>query len=107
MIRTFPKSVEFYAVSADGKTAGGAICLRLNTRILYTLFLGHLPEFSSYSPVTMVVAGIYERCQKAGIKLLDLGTALPSTPGEITGLMRFKERLGAEASDKRTYYRKF
>ena len=107
MIRTFPESVEFYAVSADGQTAGGAICLLLNTRILYTLFLGHLPEFSSYSPVTMVVAGIYEHCRKAGIKLMDLGAVPPPTvSGEITGLMRFKEMLGGEVSDKRTYYRK-
>ena len=38
---------------------------------------------------------------------MDLGPTPPSVSGEITGLMRFKERLGSEVSDKRTYYRKF
>ena len=107
MIDTFPESVEFYEVSDGGQTVAGAICLLPNTRILYTLFWGHLPEFDSHSPVAMVAAGIYERCRKAGIKLMDLGPTPPSVSGEITGLMRFKERLGSEVSDKRTYYRKF
>ena len=107
MIREFPKSVEFYAVSDGGQVAAGAICLILNPRILYVLFWGHLQEFDSYSPVTMLAAGIYDRCQEGRIKLMDLGTSVQTVPGEITELMRFKERLGAEVSAKQTYYRKF
>ncbi|WP_462137811.1 GNAT family N-acetyltransferase [Candidatus Mycalebacterium sp.] len=105
MINEFPQNVEFYDVSASGRTIAGAICLILNPEILYTLFWGNLREFDSHSPVTMLAAGIYNRCRNGKIKLMDLGTS--AAFGEENGLSLFKKRLGAEASEKRVYCVKF
>lgn len=103
MISEFPKNIEFYEASNGREIAAGAICLILNPSTLYTLFWGHMPEFDSHSPVAMLANGIYNRCREGGFRLMDLG----ASPHKQKGLIRFKERLGAESSEKRTYGIKF
>ena len=46
---------------------------------------------------------LYEYAQSAGIELIDLGVSLDHQGTEKASMMRFKENLGAEKSEKVTY----
>ncbi len=50
---------------------------------------------------------LYEYAQSEGIVLIDLGVSLDHTGREKASLMRFKENLGAERSEKVTYEKVF
>jgi hypothetical protein len=86
----------FSVFHADERTAA-ALCTKVNSGILYDFYHDSLAAYKSYSPVTLLLEGVYHYCQQAGIRLLDMGTS-PSR-----SLQAFKEHCGGMLSFKHTY----
>jgi hypothetical protein len=100
MAHAFPQQISLFGVEDDSRIIAGAICVRLNARILYVYSWGHLPEYDVHSPVALLADGIYRFAREDGCELLDIGT-VPSVEGR--GLMAFKENIGCTASLKLVY----
>ncbi len=108
MVETFPGAYSFYGVEHDGETVASAICVRLNARVLYTLFWGDAPGYEQHSPVAFLAAGLYAASRAKGFRLMDTGTVPSIRSGPAAaGLARFKENLGCKATLKLTYSKTF
>jgi len=103
MVETFPGSLSFYGVTHGEELVASAICVRLNARVLYTLYWGDIPGYSRYSPVAFVAAGVYAAAREKGFRLMDTGTVPSIRSGPAAGLIKFKENLGCRATLKLTY----
>ncbi len=96
-----PGQMHTFGVLKEGKLTAAALCFRVNDEIMYDFSHAHLRSFDSYSPVLLLMSGMYEFGLKNGVKLIDLGSSslnnLPNYP-----LISFKESVGAIISPK--YY---
>ncbi len=101
-VTQLPGIFQVFTARISGKLAALTVTVRINDRILYTLYPADNPEFLSLSPLILVNAGIYTYCQNHRFQLLDLGI---STENGIRneGLIRFKKNLGAMESVKHSY----
>lgn len=101
-ISQFPDKYLIFGVSVGSKLVAASVSIKVNDQILYTFYLGDHLEYRRHSPVTYLVAGIYDYCFKHGFELLDLGTS--SDKGVINqGLYNFKKTFGAIDSFKPTF----
>lgn len=103
MVETFPGAVSFYGVNHGEELVASAVCMRLNPRVLYTLYWGDIPGYSRYSPVAFLAAGVYASAREKGFRLMDTGTVPSIRSGPAAGLIKFKENLGCRATLKLTY----
>jgi hypothetical protein len=105
MKKLFPEKVFFFTCNAHNTTVAAAICIALNTKVLYVFYWGDKPGFEQYSPIAYLAAGIYDFAFKNSFSQLDAGI---STEGGIPnpGLMRFKSALGFDPSLKLTFTKK-
>ncbi|MBL7847466.1 MAG: hypothetical protein JNL40_08365 [Cyclobacteriaceae bacterium] len=79
-----------------------SIAIRVHPNILYNFYSGHLKKHDSFSPMVMLLGGLYRYCEKQNIQLLDLGTSSLHGQPNFT-LLDFKLRLGAEPSIKLSF----
>ena len=103
MVETFPGAMTFYVAHHQDTVAAAAVCLRLNPRVLYTLYWGDIPGYERHSPVAFLAAGVYAAAREQGFCLMDTGTVPSIQSGPAAGLIRFKEGLGCKATLKLTY----
>lgn len=98
----FPKKVLLFSVSQQTERAAACIALQVSDDIVYTFYYDHAAAFQVFSPVVLLMEGIYEYCQGSNIRVLDLGTA--SINGEPNfPLLTFKNHLGGLPSTKLTF----
>lgn len=101
-ISQFSNDYLLFGVSDDSKLAATSVSIKVNDKILYTFYLGDRLEYRRHSPVTFLVAAIYDYCVGHGFQLLDLGTS--TDKGVINqGLYNFKNTFGAIDSFKPTF----
>jgi hypothetical protein len=101
-VEVFPNEFVFFEVMKGYERAAASIAIRVADDILYNFYSAHHSRFDAWSPVVMLIEGMYGWCQQQGIKLLDLGTsALDSQPN--FSLLDFKLRLGAHPTAKLTF----
>jgi hypothetical protein len=100
----FPAHLFFFGINEGTKVVAGAICVRLNPRVLYAAYWGDLHGYERFSPITLLADGIYRFARSNGYALLDTGTVPDSAPNR--GLIRFKEGLGFAPSLKLTYVKR-
>lgn len=95
----FPGKMHFFNVTHAQKIIAGSICLAITSEVFYIFYWGDLPGYETYSPVVLLASGIHDFAREQGFALVDAGT---STVGNVPnhGLIRFKEKLGFEASLK-------
>ncbi len=86
-----------FSVFHEDERIAAALCIKVNSGIIYNFYHESLAAYKSYSPVTLLLKGIYRYCQQAVIRMLDMGTS-PSR-----SLQAFKEHCGGIASFKHTY----
>ena len=103
MMETFPGALTFYAVHHGDEMVASAVCVRLNERVIYTLYWGDVPGYGRYSPVAFLAAGVYAFAREKGFTLMDTGTVPSIRSGPAAGLIKFKENLGCKATLKLTY----
>ncbi|MBX2968354.1 MAG: GNAT family N-acetyltransferase [Cyclobacteriaceae bacterium] len=101
-VDVFPDRFVFFEVMKGYERAAASIAIRVADDILYNFYSAHHSRFDAWSPVVMLIEGMYGWCQQQGIKLLDLGTsALDNQPN--FSLLDFKLRLGAQPTAKLTF----
>ena len=101
-VEVFPDQFVFFEVMKGYERAAASIAIRVTDDILYNFYSAHHSRYDAWSPVVMLVDGMYTWCQQQGIRLLDLGTsALNNQPN--FSLLDFKFRLGAQATSKFTF----
>src|SRR5690606_28102923 len=71
-IQKFPDNYTLSGVFDGNKMIAAAVSIVVNTEIMYCFYIGDSLAYRRYSPVTMLVAGIYESCSTENFKLLDL-----------------------------------
>jgi hypothetical protein len=104
--RRFPDEFRVFTVRDGTELAALTVVIRLNARVLYTFYPADAERYLDHSPTILTTAGIYAYAQANGYGLLDLGT---SSNGGVpnAGLVRFKQNLGAEPSEKVTFVKDF
>lgn len=98
----FPEQLLLFAVSQESALAAACIAIQVSDDVLYTFYYDHAKTYDAFSPVVMLMEGIYHFCQAKQIHLLDLGTAAldrqPNFP-----LLAFKAHVGGIPSSKLTF----
>jgi GNAT acetyltransferase-like protein len=93
-----------FGVYDDDKLIAATIAIQVNSKVLYHFYPAHSPEYNNFSPMVMLVEGLYNWCRTEQIELLDLGTSYVNNKMNQS-LVRFKKHLGGEES-KALIYRK-
>jgi hypothetical protein len=91
-----------FGVYRQGVLVAAAISIRVSKEVLYNFYLAHSKDTDKFSPVVILIEGIYGWCRERNIQWLDLGTsALEDKPN--FSLLEFKLRLGAVPVSKFTF----
>jgi hypothetical protein len=99
----FPDKFVVFVVKDGSTVAALTIAVRVRKDILYYYLPASHPDYRSFSPMVMLIAGLYRYCQQHGISLLDLGVSLDNNRLPKPSLMRFKRNVGAQESLKLTF----
>lgn len=99
MAVTFPDAIVLFGIEDGDHLAASAVCLWLSSTVLYVLYWGDRPGYSSLSPVVSLANAIYAYCQAQGAELLDVGTSTVDLDPNF-GLIQFKRGLGFTESLK-------
>jgi hypothetical protein len=102
VIQKFPGKIVLFGVLHDRDWAAASISIRVRNGILYDFYHDHTSRFDNLSPVVLLVAGIYDYCQRHQIEMIDLGTSMQASQPNFD-LLRFKKNLGARFSPKLTF----
>ncbi len=106
MAVALPESVLGFGCYQGGEMVASAVCIRVNSQILYIFYWGESPGFESWSPVSLLAQSIYDYAASSGYRLLDAGTAtLSGEPNH--GLISYKKALGFVESLKITLEKNF
>ena len=98
----FPNRYLLFGVFDQDKLIAASICIAVNGNVLYDFYHGELPEYTSTSPVTMLVATLYQYANSNKFQILDFG--ISSVKGKLDkGLFMFKKSLGAKVERKEMY----
>lgn len=101
-IARFPHNYLIFGLYHHDVLIATSVCIRVNSQILYTFYIGDNIDFRKSSPVVPLIHNIYKYAGDNGFKILDLG--LSTENGKVNkGLFHFKESLGALTTEKPTY----
>lgn len=102
-VRHCPDDFFLFAIMHDDIMIAASIAVRINRQVLYHFYPGHLQAYNAFSPMVMLIDGIYSWCQYKGITLFDLGTSALPDGHPDPGLLNFKRNAGGVLSDKLTF----
>ncbi|MBL3656489.1 hypothetical protein [Fulvivirga sediminis] len=95
MYKNFPDQYLLFGVFDDKTLIAVAVSIKVSDQVLYNFYHGDDFKYRTYSPIVMVLQGVYNYCQKLQIRFLDLG--ISSVSGVLNeGLYAFKRNCGAE-----------
>lgn len=101
-VEAFPNQFIFFEVMKGYERAAASIAIRVSDDILYNFYSAHHSRYDAWSPVVMLMDGMYGWCQQQGVRLLDLGTSASDNQPNFS-LLDFKLRLGAQLTAKLTF----
>ena len=107
LLTDLPHQAQVFMVKDGDEIISLTVGIRVNSKILYNFCPADNLDYRPYSPMVFLNRFLYEYAQRKGIELLDLGVSLDHLGNEKDSLMRFKENLGAERSEKVTYVKLF
>ncbi|GAB3491600.1 hypothetical protein GCM10027341_04810 [Spirosoma knui] len=96
----FRDQFSVFAVMNYERIAALVITVRVSDTILYSFLPGSHADYRTYSPMVMLIDGLYRYCQQLGISLLDLGLSVDGNQLPKPSLIQFKRNLGAQESPK-------
>lgn len=99
----FPDRFAVFLVRDNRRLAAITVAVRVRDDILYNFLPASDPTYDTYSPMVMLINGLYDYCQQQKIHLLDLGVSLDANRQPKQSLLRFKRNLGAQESLKCTF----
>lgn len=100
LLCTFPDKFLIFSVTDGSNLAALAITVRVRQDILYYFLPVSNPAYQTFSPMVLLLDGLFAYCQQHHIQLLDLGVSLDNLHTPKPGLIRFKRNLGASESAK-------
>jgi hypothetical protein len=101
-LKLFPSNYLLFGVFDQKKLIATSVCIKVNNEILYCFYIGDALAYRHYSPVTLLIDGIFEYCKTHHFKILDLG--LSTDKGVLNkGLYAFKKSFGSFDSRKLTF----
>jgi hypothetical protein len=100
LLVTFSDQFLVFTLHDGNQLIALTVTVRVRHDILYTFLPASLPSYNAFSPMVMLLNGVYAYCQREHISLLDLGVALDNARRPKAGLARFKRNLGAQESPK-------
>ncbi|MFD2569931.1 GNAT family N-acetyltransferase [Spirosoma soli] len=103
LLKRFPDEFRVFVVNHGLVITALSVVVRVREDILYNFLPASNPDYNTFSPMVMLVNGLYTYCQQQGIRLLDLGVSLDGNHQPKPSLMRFKRNLGAQESSKLTF----
>ena len=103
LVEIFPDEIKVFSVSDLDKLIALAVTVRVNNVILYNFLPADVPEYRQYSPIVLLMDGIYQYCQEQKISTIDLGVSLDHLGNEKPSLIRFKENIGGKECQKITW----
>ncbi|MCX6219199.1 GNAT family N-acetyltransferase [Spirosoma sp.] len=106
LLQSFPEQFSVFTVTNGPSLAAVMITVRVRHDILYTFLPASDPAYHAFSPMILLIDGLYSHCQQHGIHLLDLGVSLDASRQPKPSLLRFKRNLGAQESPKYTLERR-
>jgi hypothetical protein len=102
LFSAFPEQYQVFSVRSQNQLVALTVTVRVNEQILYNFYPADHAEFLNFSPIVFLLKGLYAYCQSRNIGIIDLGTATDQGM-PLPGLIRFKQNLGAETSEKQTF----
>lgn len=105
LFQTFPNECAVFTVMDGDTIAALTITIRVRHDILYNFQPASNPDYDAFSPMVLLMKGIYTYCQQHEIGLLDLGPSLDENRQPKPGLARFKRNLGAQESPRLVFER--
>jgi GNAT acetyltransferase-like protein len=105
-VERFRNDYVLFGIFKNETLAAASISIQVKKKILYNFYSAHHSDFDEFSPVVMLVEGMYQHCAKKQIELLDLGTSAADGKPNFN-LLDFKLRLGAKPSTKLTFEKDF
>lgn len=106
MFNHFPNEYQIFTVRDKENIAALTVTIKINKKILYNFYPADSHQYKNFSPMVMLVKGLYDHCVKNGFKLLDLGISTVNSKPNY-GLINFKKNIGAESSLKLTFRKDF
>lgn len=107
LIQTFPNQFPIFAVMDGSAIAALTVAVRVRDDILYSFLPASDPGYHAYSPMVLLIDGLFRYCQQQQIRLFDLGVSLDGNHQPKPSLIRFKRNLGAQESLKFTFEKSF
>jgi len=102
MFEQFPDNYMLFAAYIHDQMIATSVSIKVNDKILYNFYHGHDTKFNHFSPILLVLEGIYNYCVKHNFEIIDLG--ISSDHSKINpGLYQFKKNIGALESQKITF----
>lgn len=102
MFENLPSHYLLFGVQNKLELIAAAICIRVSDKVLYTFYLGDKEEYLKFSPVVMLLEGIYDYVAATQLKLIDLG--ISSEKGNLNkGLFQFKKDCGGITTSKKSW----
>lgn len=95
----FPNVYQVFAAKDRKQLIALTVTVRVHAHILYNFYPADDPAYLAYSPMVLLINGLYAYCQQQGISLLDLGIATDQGKRN-NGLIQFKQFLGGKPSNK-------
>jgi hypothetical protein len=102
----FPEQYQVFTVKDGPNVVALTVTVRINDRILYNFYPADAANYQTFSPTVFLIKGLYDYCQLHGLGQLDLGIASDDLLPNY-GLICFKKNLGAQASLKLSFEKKF
>lgn len=98
----FPNHYLLFGVFDNENLVAASICILVKQNILYDFYHDHSASYDHLSPITLLVAEMYNYCKLNNIGLLDMGTSsINGIPN--FGLLHFKNFLGGKPTAKFTF----
>jgi hypothetical protein len=86
------------------KMIASSIMIRVKKNIVYDIFHDHDRHYDQWSPIVLLVAGMYTFCQENQIEIFELGTSAANGIPNFN-LLHFKKFLGGLPSAKLTFHK--
>ncbi len=97
-----PGDFFLFGVFSNNSIAAASVSVVVNKNVLYNFYPARARAFDTFSPMVMLIEGMYRWCQSKDIKQLDLGTS--SVENKLNfSLLNFKLNVGGSVSEKLTF----